>query len=320
MRNVVLSIFTLFIGFHILADSALSEKKLVIDAIVASVNGEPITLSDIEKVLGDNQKLTLDAASSDPEVRLVVEQLILERLIYEEAKERNLGVSDGEIERYIDEVTRRNRMDRASFEAALKKEGKTITGYKEQIKTEILKTKIASGFMQSGVAVSEDEIDEHIKELPALNKSGAKVKLSQIFISTADRSEEAARREIEKAQTELEEGSSFSTVAKSMSEGVEASEGGSLGVIPEEDLGMTIFDALFGLEEGEVTSIVTSENGLHLFKLEERFVQSEDDEEEVNDSLRGEIREQLKRRKLEERMQEFFTLELQKLHAVDKKI
>ena len=316
MKNVVLLsllYLTLFAG------SALAENKFVVDAIVASVDGEPITLSDVAEVLGDKQKLTLEQASSDPEVRIVVDQIILDHLIQAEAKARNLGVSDGEIERYIEEVSNRNGIERSDFENILKKEGKSLEDYKEQVRVDILKSKIASGFMQSGVAVTDQEVEEYIENIPNLNKSGAKVKLSQIFVSISERPETEARAIIEKAQTQLMEGSSFSSVAKKYSESSEAANGGSLGVIAEEDLGETIFDALYGLEDDEISDIVQSDNGFHIFKLEERFVQS-DDEEAVDDSLKSEVRAQLKKRKVDERMHEFFTLELMKLHAVDKKI
>ena len=297
--------------------SIAAEREILIDSVVASVDGRPITLADVTDRMKTGRRLTLSEAAENAEARFVLDQIIMEKLILSEAEQKRVGVSDREVESYIDEVATRNEMSRKVFEKALKREGKDIDTYRKQIEVEILKSKIAGSMVKSGVGVTDEEIEGFIEANPSLSKSGAKIKLSQIFISFKDRSKEEATKIASDLSSRLEEGGDFASLAAEHSESPEAKEGGSLGVIPEDDLSSYIFEAVFNLEEGDISEPTSSSRGMHVFKVDERFV---DDSDEAEEELQDEVRQVIKRQKLENLMRDYFTVDVFKNHSVDKKI
>ena len=297
--------------------SFAAEREILIDSVVASVDGRPITLADVTDRMKSRRRLTLSEAAENAEARFVLDQIIMEKLILSEAEQKRVGVSDREIESYINEVAAKNEMSRKNFEVALKREGKDINTYRKQIEVEILKSKIAGSMVQSGVGVTEEEIEGFIEANPSLSKSGAKIKLSQIFISFNNRSKEEAEKIAKKVASRIEEGGDFNSLAAEFSESPEGKNGGSLGVIPEDDLSSYIFEAVFNLEEGDVSEPTSSSRGMHVFKVDERFV---DDSDEAEEELQDEVRQVIKRQKLENLMRDYFTVDVFKNHSVDKKI
>jgi len=322
MKNAELKPFFLLIllflciSNHVLAlDRPKLQEQFTVDAVVASVNGDPITLHDVLSRLGENKRLGLKEASSDPNVRMMLDQIILEHVILDEAKSRKLDVSDDEVSRYIDEVAKRNNLSRDGFEKALTQEHKSLAEYKRQIKIEILKSKLSANLIQAGVSVSDAEVKDYLSAHPELSKAGEKVKLSQIFVGLDTKSEDQARQIADRAKAELEDGKSFSTVAAELSDGPEAKDGGSLGLLSMEDLSSQIFEAVFSLKPGETSAVVKSERGFHIFRMEERFQDKEKDKK-----IEEQVREALQREKLKDKAQNFFTSELFKNHSIDKKI
>ncbi|MCB0333833.1 MAG: peptidylprolyl isomerase [Bdellovibrionales bacterium] len=296
--------------------SATPVKRHLVDAIIASVNGKPITLREVTQRMPKHEAMSLSEASRNPEVRYILDALILEKLIEEEALSQKLSVTDNEILSYISEVANRNGLALEDFYKALDKEGISKDKYQHQVKFDILRSKLASTMMRKGVGISEEEVDRYIEEHPEISHSGTKLKLRQIFISTENRSDEDAKELIEAIRSELED-DDFPQLSRKYSESSERSDGGLLGVIAEEDLSGEIFDAVFSLEEDQTSEIVHTNAGFHLFHLDERY---REDSEEQQEQLRAEIRKTLEQEKLQSKMQTYFSSELYKLHAVEKKL
>lgn len=295
----------------------LAAEEALIDAVVASVDGKPITLQDIARKLNPPRGLSLSQIQGDQEARAILEFLIMEKLILNEAEAKKVGVSNSEIEEYINEVAARNNLSREGFEAALAAENRNFEEYKRLLKIDILKSKLTANYVKSGVSVSEQEIDEYIKNNPELSKSGSKVKLRQILVRTENRSEEDAQEILEEVHDKLKDGADFKELAKKYSESPDAEDGGELGMLAEEDLSREIFDAIFQLDPGQFSGITKTPAGFHIFQLEERLV--ENDEGDAG-SLRAEVKKIIYDRKMQDKMAAFFSHEIYKLHTVDRKI
>jgi peptidyl-prolyl cis-trans isomerase SurA len=298
-------------------DQGAPTKELVVDAVVASVNGKPITLADVSARLGSASALTLSSLSSNPQAKQALEQIIFERLIEEESVNRKIRVSDAEVDGYLEEVAKKNKMSREQFESALRAHAQRVDVYRDQVKTDILRSRLISQLMQQGAAVNEEDIAEYLKEHPALTRAGSKVKLSQIVVNTAARSPEEALARATEARSLIEEGKAFDRVAEAYSDGAEATDGGSLGVVAEEELSPKVFEALLSVKEGEVTPLVELPDGYRFFLVEKRYLEKE---KEVDEGILAEVRKALSEKKLQERVQMFFTTDLLKLHTVDRKV
>jgi len=292
-------------------------SEFIVDAVVASVNGKPITLADVSTRLGAQTPLELGDFNSNQKARQALESMIFERLIEEEATNRKIRVTDSEVDGYMDEVAKKNQMTRSQFETALRSHAQRLDVYREQVKADILRSRLISQLMQQGAAVTEADIEVYLKEHPALTRAGSKVKLRQIVVSNTTRTPEDALGRANEARKLIEEGKSFARVAEAYSDGAEASDGGSLGVVAEEELSPKVFEALLSVKEGEATPVVELPDGYRLFLVEKRYLEKEKD---VDESILAEVRKALTEKKLQERVQAFFTTDVMKLHTVDRKV
>ena len=300
-------------------------SEIVIDTVVASVDEKPITLSEVQGRLEKPRKLSPKEISSDQEAQQVLEALILERILEAEATVKRVSVDTTEIEEYINEVAARNSLSRPDFEAVLKREGKSPEWYRRQVKVEILKTKLASTITKGGVSVTDQEIDEYLSTNPSFSSDGASVKLRSITISHVGRSSEEVQAKVQSVKDALAADRKFELVAQELSDDPHKVEGGLLGVVAEKDLSSSIFDAILSLETGKYSEPVVTEGSTQFFFVEERFGASEggdnsDGDEEQQKARRDEARKAIQKRKTEEKLSSYFGVELQKTHAVDKKL
>ncbi len=296
------------------------DQEIILDAIVASVDDKPITLSDLARRLSPPRKLSLREISNDQEAMKALDSMILERLIELEAAAKQISISDQEVDDYVNEVAARNSLSRPEFEAALKKEGQTIDSYRKQIRLDILRTKLTSTMMRGGVSVSDGEIDDYIENHPELSQSGTAIKLSLITIAQEGRSQEQVETKIAEVLAALDAGDAFPEVAKRFSDGPNTAEGGSLGLVAESDLSPAIVQAIFPLDKGQHSPPIRSVQGAQIFYVEQRFsaIDDEDDEEHLL-AVRQEVKSLLQKQKSQERVSSFFINDLYKKHSVDKK-
>ncbi len=308
---------------------ALDRPGIVVDAIVATVNDTPITLVELGKRLSPPRSLTLQEASGSSEARAALDGLIYEKILTAEAERRNIRVSDDEIEKYVSEVAERNALSPEAFENALKGENRSLSEYKNQIRLEILRSKIAANYVRVSAAVTDEEVDAYIKSRTPSNKEprkGAQIGLRQILLLKDKYTSEQAKVIFEKISSELENGTEFEMLAAQYSNAPDAKEGGDLGMLSEKDLSPEIFDAVIGLDVGETSATVSTPMGFHIFQVVDRKKAEEEENEdeietpEVSEEVRAEVRKQLEREKLQSKMATFFESEIMKLHTVDKKI
>jgi peptidyl-prolyl cis-trans isomerase SurA len=300
----------------------------VLEAVVASVDEKPITLLDVCQRLPGKPRLALTDAAKSVEFKQMLETIVLETLVEEESKVRRLDVGDPEVEQYIDEVARRNNLERSGFESALTSEGKDLAEYKKQVRFEILKSKLLSSSIRGAVAVSEEEVDRHLADQPASHApTGNTVTLRQILVKTESRSEVEALARATELRQKIEDGESFQEVAQSYSEGTDAAEGGLVGTVAEKDLSSEIFDAVFSLQTGETSPPVKTALGYQIFHVDSRTSTNDEDEDDIEEAeqkrktaLRDEARKVLMERKAQEKMSSYFLHDLYKAHSVDKKI
>ena len=297
-----------------------ASQELVIDAIVASVDDKPITLIDLNSRLAP-RRLTLAEAKKDPEASRALEQIILEKLLEEEAKAKRVNVSDAEVNEYMQEVMQRNGLSEGDFQAALAKEGRSVSAYKQQIKIDILKAKLGSSMARGGTSVSDSDIEEYIANHPELKNGGKNVKLHHLVISKEGRTIEDVKARLMQVNVALEGGESFPEVAKRLSDTATSGEGSLIGVIPLQDLSPAIAEAVSPLRAGQHTPPLETPGDIQIFFVEERLGNENESPDEIDeDKLKDEVRQTLQKQKTKERLDAFFKNDLYKKHAVDKRL
>jgi len=295
-------------------------QELVIDAIVGSVDDKPITLSDLNIRLAP-RKLTLGEAKKDTEASRVLDQIILEKILEEEAKVKRVSASDAEVDEYVREVMERNGLTQDDFQAALAKEGRSLSAYKQQIKIDILKAKLGSSMARGGTSVSDSEIEDYIAKHPELKNGGKDIKLHHLVISKEGRSIEDVKGRLMQVSSALEGGESFIEIAKRLSDTASSGEGSLIGVIPLTDLSPAIAEAVAPLRAGQHTAPLETPTDIQLFFVEERLGSNDEESQEIDEEkLKEEVRQLLQKQKTKERLDAFFRNDLYKNHAVDKRL
>jgi len=304
------------------AEPAQSQHEIIVlDAIVATVDDKPITLSELNARLGRPRRLTLEEASRDQQALKVLDGMILERLLELEAAAKKVSISDEELNEYVNEVAARNSLTRQEFESELRKQGQTIDSYRQQIKLDILRTKLSSTMMRNGVSVSEQEVDSYLDEHPELKQPTTSLMLSVITIAAQGRNEQQMETKVAEVLAALDAGDPFGEVAQRLSDGPNTSQGGSLGLVVEQDLSEQILNAISALDEGSHSKPLVSEVGVQIFFVAKRFsALDDDDQEERVEAIREEIKSLLQKGKSHERLSSYFSTDLYKNHSVDKKI
>lgn len=288
----------------------------VIDRIVASVDGEPITLSDVVEMLPGESPADFATAREHPAFRRVVDDLIAKKLLLLEGKARRIAVTDREIEAYVQNVAAHNQLSIDEFRSALVKEGRTLEQFKKTIHIEILRSKLANSLIQEGGGVTDADIKQYIAENYGSESEGEKqLKLRQVLIRGADETLDTAREQCETVVEEFHAGTPFEELATKYSQSPEANNGGDLGIVAERDLNPVIFDAILTVKNGGISPVTISPMGCHVFYVEDRF-----DSSVSTEKLEEEVRVKLNQQKVEEKFQTYFVSEIYKNHTVEKKV
>lgn len=249
----------------------------VVDKIVVIVNNEIITQREIDRVLmpiyeqyqalyyGDELVKKLDEARKN-----VIEQLIEDRLILSEAKKLNIEVDERGVEARLADVKKRFG-SKEEFEHVLSGQGLTLkdltTRYLEQMMIRgLIDRKVGSKVTVSPVEINR-YYDEHMNEF--IQPEG--ITLRNILIRPKkDLAPEKAIDLAKEILRRIQEGGDFALLAKEYSEGPNASGGGLMGYVKKGDLLPEIESVVFNLKEGELSGIIQTSLGYHIFKVEEK--------------------------------------------------
>jgi peptidyl-prolyl cis-trans isomerase SurA len=291
------------------------KSTLVLDAVVASVDGRPITLSEVSQRLPGRRKVSLETAGADHEFQEALQSIIFEYLLEEESQTRRVGVSDDEIASYIQEVAKRNNLSVEQFAEALKTQGGDLESYRQRLRLEILRSKLVSNFAQNQAIVSEDEITEYLNSHPKLMREEPTLTISQIFIAKSSRSMEEAQARVAEVMKKLGENFIFADLAKEYSDAPEAAQGGVLGNFTAADLNAELSAQVKDLQPEQYTQPIETAQGYRIVRLD-RLI----DPEKSKDAARAEVRKQLQQQKFQEKAYTYLTTEMQKNHAVERKL
>lgn len=249
-------------------------RAVEVDRIVAVVNNEPITATQLRESLERAiRRLAQQGTELPPREALerqMLERLILERAQLQRARELGLQVDEGMLERAIGRVADNNRMTLEALRNALDKDGIPWRRFRDEIRTELLLQRLREREVDSRIVVTEAEVDNFIATNPDAF-SGREYRLAHILLRAPEGASpaqlDALLARAKQIQRRLEEGEDFAAVAASVSDAPDAMNGGELGWRSRDRLPAIFAEALETLRPGEVSPILRSAAGVHLVKL-----------------------------------------------------
>jgi len=241
--------------------------SVVVDRVVAVVNDEIITLSDLQR----EEALKKREAVHDD--RLVLEDMIDRKLQMAAAKRTGVDVTDKELADAVADITKRNGMDMAQFGVALAKEGLTLEQYKAELREQITLSRLFNKYVRSGVNVDEAEARVFYQNNQKTYSLPEEIRVRQIFLALPDKATPAQAAEIrEKALSvyaRVRKGEDFIRLVREVSQGTMASQDGDLGFIRRQDALPEIEEAARTLKPGDSSSPFLCAGGYHIIRLEE---------------------------------------------------
>ncbi len=241
----------------------------VIDRIVAIVNDDVITLSELNEMTNylthqDNPPLEVK--------RKVLEDLINSRLALQQAEKLGIHVSEEEIDMAIKELLVQNGATLEDLKRDLAKNGISFKEYKQWLKEQIVKSKLLASEVQGKVTVTDEEIKKYYEAHKDKYKGYTEYHLRHILLlKPQDPTEIEQIKKIQKKILELlKEGVPFCELARRYSQAPTAQDGGDLGWLKEKELAPKIKNAVKKLKPGEVTPWLDTDVGYQLVQLVEK--------------------------------------------------
>ena len=252
-------------------------RAVEVDRIVAVVNSEVITSLQLRaRIEQAKRQLARQGVELPPDnvlERQLLERLIVERAQVQLAQETSLRVDDATLERAIERIAANNKLSAAQLREALEKDGVAWNRFRDEIRTEILLTRLREREVDSRVVVTDAEIDNFIANNPDAF-SGQEFSVAHILLRTPEGASpqqiEAVARRAEQVMARLRSGEDFARVAAEVSDAPDGLQGGSLGWRPLDRLPALFADAVRRMQPGETSPVLRSAAGLHIVRLVER--------------------------------------------------
>jgi len=283
---------------------------------VAAVVGENVVLaSEVEEKaaplmadvgrMPDPDKRAARAASLRREV---LDRLIDEELILQQAADLKLSISSEQVDSSIEEIKKQNNIDDDQLREALKGQGMSMAHYRADIKRQLLRFRVLNIAVGSRVNISDDEIkayyERHMK-----GSSNTQVRASHVFIAIPDGADRAAAAEKQaQAQKVLERakaGEDFAKLARELSDDAATrAEGGDLGFFGKDMLPKPIEELVFSMQPGEIRGPVRADRGFHVIKMVDRKIKEPKPLDDVKDDIRMQLRQKDMERQTKNYLQE----------------
>jgi peptidyl-prolyl cis-trans isomerase SurA len=264
--------------------SCAQSKGVVIEEIVARVNNDAITLSDVQKADQALHEEIAHDCQGCPQEKMeeiykdkqkdLLRDLIDQALLVERAKDLGISVETDVIKR-LDEIRKQNNLgSMEELEKAVESQGLGWEDFKTQIRNTLLTQEVIRREVGSHINIPTDAVkkyyDEHQKDF----NRPEQVVLSEIFLSTEGKSPEemsSVEKKAEDLRNRVTKGEDFNEIAKHFSEGSTAKDGGELGTFEHGQLSKQLEDIVFKLDKGQMTDVIQTKTGFEVLRVEAHY-------------------------------------------------
>lgn len=264
------------VAFSAAAAHAATPAEL--DRVVAVVNTEVITARELDqRMVFVEQQLRAQKVQGPPRdalMKQVLERMIVDRAQMQRARDLGLRVDEGQVDRALGRIADENRIPVSELRRRVEGEGTPFARFRDDVREQILLTRLREREVESRVQVSEADVDAFLAESATQASPGSELNLAHILVRVPEGASaeqiDDRRRRAEDLARQIKTGADFGRLAASFSDGPEAMSGGSVGWRPADRLPQLFVDAVARLKPGESTGPLRSPAGFHLVKLLER--------------------------------------------------
>jgi len=287
-----------------------------VNKIVATIDGEPITLIELEH-FAEAAKKRPGGDQVGVDQKALLDELVLEKIIAKQVEVLNLKATDQQIDNYIQSIRTRNNLSEQQLMDVLKQQGMSWDQYRVQVRSDIERANLINREIRNKVNVSPEEIERyyqaHLEEYGASPKMHARVISLLVPRDAGDADKAAIRAKAEDVQKQAADGGNFAKLAKEYSQGPSPEDGGDIGEIDPSDMQPEFAKAARTLQPGQVSPLITTADGFHILKIEKTSGDTHRPLAEVSD----EIKEKLYKEAMESRYDRWLNQDLRSRYHVE---
>ena len=246
------------------------------DFIVAVVNSEPITNQEVQALRKRMSKLPSGNAAADL-TRQALEQLINEKAQLQQARDIGIKIEEEAIDQAELNVATNNQVTRDELRKNMAKEGLTVKAFRDQLRDQLMLTRVREREVEGRVRVSDREIEQYLQE--QIQAQGGQVptelNLGMILIAVPETSTEAQIKALQERADDVarraRSGENFADLAKNFSQAIDkGANGGAMGLRPADRYPELFLNATRNLRVGGTSAVIRSGAGFHILKVIER--------------------------------------------------
>jgi len=315
-----------FVGLWLLALVVLphSLSAAVIEQLIAVIDGEPYTLTNLTTFAKTRLATTFPKGSLqqiNAADREVLEQFITDKLLDAEVREAGIRVTDDDVNHYIEQVKKNNRLSDEDFKASLAREGLNLASYKISVKTEMEKAEILDRQVKRKVNISDEDVERYYKLNSKNYRTNERARIQHILLSLPENAPAAQVNAVSTKARELYKrivaGEDFAALAREYSEGAGRDDGGDIGWVKKGTLIAGLEEVAFEkLSPGKVSEPFRTSMGMHIVKLEAREAGSIS----PLSTVAAKIKQDLLAKAMEERFAKWLKSDLRRKHRVEVKL
>lgn len=255
------------------------QQVAMIDSVAAVVNDDVIPRHELDERLRTVISQLRKQGTPLPE-KSVLEKQILERMITEMlqaqyAKESGVRVDDTQLDLAMTRIAQQNNFPTLSeFLAKLEAENVNIRKFREEIRAEIVSTRLREREVESKLIISDTEVDNYLANKAKMGTENEEYHLAHVLVVVPEQASadkiRAARDRADQALAQLADGANFAQVAAGFSDAKDALKGGDLGWRPSDRIPPLFMNELQTLKSGQNTAVLRSPSGFHILRLIEK--------------------------------------------------
>ncbi len=281
------------------AKPALTGEGKVVEEIIARVNNQIITSSELEKARSaavEEAQQECSGRCTPEQLQVAVEDrqkfalrdLIDQSLLAQRGKDMGVNV-EGEVVKQLDQVRIQNKLESMEkLESAVTKEGLNWDDFKNNIRNKLLTQEVIRREVGSHITIGREDAMKYYEAHKKEFVKPEQVALRAIEIST-DAKKEADLADLKKKAEDLlrrvKDGEDFATLAKRFSDGSTAQQGGYLGVYKRGELSKQLEDQVFAMKKNQLTDVIETKQGYLILQVLERYEEGEQPFEKVENEI-----------------------------------
>ena len=250
------------------------------DFIVAVVNSEPVTNQEVQAMRARLVRELASRGGAQPAAAQLTQQaldmLISEKAQLQLAQEQGIRIDDDQIDQAEANIAASNQLSRDVFQQRLAQQGITVQAFRDQLRTQLLLTRLREREVDARIRITDAEIDQFLREQNlTASRTPPELNIAMILVAVPENASPSEVQALEKKAQEIanraRQGDNFAELARSHSQAQDkGANGGEMGLRPADRYPELFVDAVRTLSTQAIAGPVRSGAGFHVLKLLER--------------------------------------------------